>query len=806
MNKYFVAILSLIVISSVNLAQQREVGAVSGKVIDAATKEPIEYANIVLLNVKDTSVVTGMVTNNEGVFNLTGIRPGNYFVDVRFIGYIDKRFQETLKPGNMQIDLGEIPIHPAAIDLQDVVVQGERSPISYQIDKKVIDVSQMETVASGNAADVLENVPSVTVDIDGNVSLRGTTSFTVLIDGRPSVLDPQDALQQIPASAIQNIELITNPSAKYDPEGTSGIINIILKKNKNLGFSGVVNANAGLKDKYGGDFIFELKSEDVSTNLGLDFNRRFFPGSRSEQNRYILPSDVSYLNSNGNMEWGRISFGVRGGIEFSLSDKDVLSFGGRYGNRDNQRNSTANYSEWTTDNPLRQNYFNNTDRKRSGDFYSLNLNYQKKFEKKDHQLYAELFLSGRNSDESTLSSEFENDVQVGGSKTTEVGPSKEFRGKVDYTLPLGEQNKFESGYQGEVNNSEDRTGLYEFNSVSGKYELQSQYNHITDYNRSEHAFYTMYLDNWNNFGIQGGFRTEYTYRKIKISPNNQVFTIDRWDYFPTLHTSYKFEDGQQLMASYTRRIQRPRGWALEPFETWLDANNVRKGNPDLQPELIDSYEFGFQTYFGKDVSFSTELYYRVANNKIERVRSVYSENINLTTFDNIGTDYSLGTELMTIFDPLEFWNVNLMGNLYQYRVEGSLYNNEPFSRKSFNWNTRINNSFKLSKSLQLQFNIRYNSPSVSSQGEWKGFFTTNASVKKDLFDRMISLTLQIRDIFATAKREFTSEGPDFYNYAHFNRESPVVMLNIRLNFNNYKQEREQRQGDNGEGMDTGEDF
>lgn len=805
MKKTFTTLFFLFLFPFVLFAQQRVMGGkVSGKVIDFATKAPIEYANIVILSASDTSLITGTVTDKNGLFNISGIRPGNYFIDVRFIGYTDKRLEQNFKPGNMQIELGEISIKSAAIDIDNVVVEGKRSPVSYQIDKKVIDVSQMETVASGNATDILENVPSVTVDIDGNVSLRGSTSFTVLIDGRPSVLDPQDILQQIPASSIESIELITNPSAKYDPEGTSGIINIILKKNQNIGFSGVVNANAGLKDKYGGNFLFELRTESINTNFGLDFNRRFFPGSSNRENRYILPSDESFLNSNGNMEWGRISSGIKGGIDLIFSDKDILSLGGRYGKRDHRRNSTDDYTSWTSSDPLKENYLNKSERKRSGDFYSFNMNYMKKFEEKDHQLSAELFFSRNNSDESTISSEFESGIQTGGKKTTEVGPSKRFRGKIDYTLPFSELNKFEAGYQGEVDQSEDATGLYEFNPATSEYEFQNMFDNTTDYKRSEHAFYTMYSDNIDNFGIQGGFRTEYTYRKIEVTPVNQKFTIDRWDYFPTLHTSYKFESGQQLMASYTRRINRPRGWALEPFDTWIDENNVRRGNPALQPEFIDSYEFGFQTYFG-EISFSTEMYHRVSHNKIERVRSVYAENVNFTTFDNIGTDYSTGTELMTIFDPFEFWNVNLMGNLFQYKVKGVI-NNESFARESFNWNARFNNVFKFSKTLQLQFNVRYNSPSVSSQGRWEGFFTTDVAVKKDLLDRLLSLTLQVRDIFATAKREFTSEGPDFYNYTNFNRESPVVMLNLRLNLNNFKQKQERGQGENDGGIDNGDEF
>jgi len=251
------------------------------------------------------------------------------------------------------------------------------------------------------------------------------------------------------------------------------------------------------------------------------------------------------------------------------------------------------------------------------------------------------------------------------------------------------------------------------------------------------------------------------------------------------------------MASYTRRIDRPHGWFLEPFITWVDANNVRKGNPGLEPEFIDSYDAGIQTFIGK-VNFSTDFYYRITQNKIEHISSIYpdAENVTLTTFENIGKDYSLGTEFMLIYDPLEFWDMNLMGNLYDYRVRGVLYN-ESFDRKSFNWNLRMNNVFNISKSTSFQLNGRYNSPTVSSQGKEEGFFSADVAVKQDFMDKKLSLTLQVRDLLGTAKHEFTSTTPDLYSYQYFNRESPVIMLNIKFNFNNYKQQDRNDQPDNG---------
>ena len=765
--------------------QERKGGTISGKVSDLNEKAPIEYANIILLSQKDSTQVTGTVTNKEGKFSLTGIVHGNYFLNVQFIGY-EKKVLKNISFAGSNIDLGNIYIKPSAINLQNVVVQGERSPVTYRIDKKVIDVNQMQTAISGNVADVLENIPSISVDIDGTVSLRGSSNFTVLIDGRPSVMDAQDALQQIPASSIENIEIITNPSAKYDPEGNAGIINIIMKKNKNFGLSGIANLNAGANDKFGGDFLFEHKTSLLTYNFGLDYNRRFFPGTSREEQQFDYLNNVSIVNSNGTRERGRISFGLRGGIDFNLGQSDRLSFGGRFGTREQNNNSFLNYSEWSILEPQNFLYLSRNKSSRSGNFYAINSNYTHKFSTSGHELSGEFFLSHHTSDESTLSAEIQEQQQFGGKKTIENGPETGFRGKIDYVLPLGEKRKFEAGSKGEIEISQTVNELYQFSTQSNVYEFQPDFSNNVNSKISELAAYSMYSDIWGNFGFQGGLRTEYTYRTIKLEEKNQDFSIDRWDLFPAAHTSYKFSEETQAMLSYTRRIDRPSDWNLEPFYTWTDANNIRRGNPDLKPEFIDSYDLSFQTFW-VGVSFSNDFYYRVNHNKIERVNSVYSENVTLTTFDNVGTDYSLGSEFMATYDPLKIWNVSLTGNVYNYKIEGILYN-EPFSRESFNWSMRISNGLKVTGSTMLQLNVRYNSPTVSSQGRWEGFFMTDFALKQDLLEKKLSLTLQVRDLFKTAKHEFSSQGPDFRTSSYFTREAPIVMLNLRFNFNNYKKE------------------
>ncbi|MEJ2103627.1 MAG: outer membrane beta-barrel family protein [Ignavibacteriaceae bacterium] len=799
--------LIIILLSVIVFPQQKQSGSLKdlhivGKVLDSSTKHTIEYANVVVFSLKDSSMITGGVTDSKGNFNLTISSTGKFRIEIRFIGYDTHTVETEIKPDTKTINLGEIFIHPSAINLENIVVEGQRSPVTYEIDKKVINPDQMQTVISGNAADVLANVPSVQVDVEGNVSLRGSQNFTVLIDGRPSVLDPQDALQQIAASQIDKIEIITNPSAKYDPEGTAGIINIILKKNINQGLNGIVNANGGMNDTYGGDFLINYQTNSIKTNIGFDYNRRFYPGDERQNDIYYLEDNTSTINSIGDINRGRINYEGRGGIEFDLGDKNILSFGARVGKREWNRTSNQNFTQFSLIDPTEFNYIGNSDRSRSGTFYALNSNYTHNFNSNGHQLLSELFFSRQNSDEYTNTSEFNSGTQISGRKTTEFGPSSDFRGKLDYTLPISDISKFEAGYQGEFDLSNENNELYDYNPESGEYEFQSQFSNANRYTENQQSLYSIYSNKIWDLEFQAGLRAEYTYRTIEVLTQNNSFNLDRLDYFPSIHTSYKISPITAYMLSYSRRIERPRGWALEPFLTWIDANNVRRGNPDLLPEFIDSYESGIQTVFN-EINFSAEAYYRVTNNKIEHVRSAIDENVTLTTFENVGKDYSLGAELMLNFNPVEAWNVNLMGNVYNYLVKGVLYD-EPFSKESFNWQTRINNSLKLWSSTQVQFNIDYHSPSVSSQGRWEGFFRTDLSVRQEIVKNILAVTFQARDLFGTAKREFTSEGNNFYTYTYYDFNSPFLVLNLRYTFNNYKSNKDNRPGENGNF--GGEDF
>lgn len=813
--------LMMFIILGTTFAQQRPMGSggqnfqrgpvLMGVVKEYKTGELMQYANVILFSSLDSSQTQGTITDEKGRFFIPGVKSGRYYATVSFIGFDAQTIDDIkIDESSRRVDLGEVILEPHSYETDDIVVQGERSPISYEIDKKVINVDQNITATAGNAAEVLENVPSITVDIEGNVSLRGSGNFTVLIDGRPTIMDANDVLQQTAASSIENIEIITNPSAKYDPEGTAGIINLVMKKNQRQGLSALLDIKGGLREKYGADASVELKTENYDLNFGVDYNNQLYFMDQTNENRTTFGGNTSYLNSDASGHWGRIGYGLKGEFAYHLSDKSIWSVGGRYSDGGFENEMEQNFLSWENDINNSNSYYSITERSRKGDRYSIYTNFEQKFDTDDHKLTLDISYQKRNGDEETLNKlvNFNDPLAnsfgyVSGQKNLEYGPSEGLNTKLDYALPINSTQKFEAGFQTDLDESTDFSNLLEYDLPSNQFVIQPQFSNSTNYKRNVYALYSIYKGEIGSLGYQAGVRGEYTDRSVSLLSTGDEFVIDRFDYFPSAYLSYKFDNDMQLMTSYTKRINRPRGWYLEPFETFTDAYNVRVGNPGLKPEYIDSYELGWQTLFGNTM-LSIEAYYREVENKIERIVSPYAPNVTLQSIENVGKDYAFGNEIMFNFDPVEKWNVNLMGNLYNYKVEGEL-DGRSFARESFNWSLRFNNTFKFSTGTMLQFNGMYNSKSVSAQGTREGFFMASIAVKQEFFERALSATLQVRDLFGTAEYRSVSESLNYYNSSFTQRESPVVMLNLRWNFN-MRRDSQSRRGDDGFDMEGGGDF
>lgn len=786
--------------ASIAFASEENIsGNVIGIIIDQETMEPLEYVSVAIFTEHDQELVNGTITQVDGSFTIKGLNKGEYYVEVSFIGY-EKQIVEKIMiaGGKLEVDIGKIILPRAVEQLSEVEIVADEMSVEYKIDRKVINVSQQLTAASGNAVDILENLPSITVDIDGNVALRGSTGFMLLIDGRPTVLEASEALQQIPANTIENIEIITNPSAKYNPDGTSGIINIVTKKNKLKGLSGTANLNVGNYKRHGGGLLLNYTKNKWSFFVAGD--RNYSEGPEYSFNERITNKDGTtyFTRAEGDELDKRDFWVVRGGLGYNMTDVDFLNVEFNFGYFSWGSTSLMDFQEGIEPEGTLTQYLSDQARKRSGHFYSVNGSYQHDFKGKGHNIIAQAQYRFREGVERTVNQLLTTSDEItSGQINTEDGPGGELQFNLDYVRPIKENNKFEAGYQSRIQRSEDVTRLYWYNPENGDYELQPEYSNDTEYNRDIHALYGIYAGENGKFGYQVGLRGEYTYRVISTSSVEDDFTIDRIDYFPTLHTSYKLPAEQQVMASYSRRIERPRGWYLEPFITWTDAFNVRQGNPGLKPEYIDALELAYLKGLG-DHTISLEGYYRIANNKTERIRSVYEDNVMLSRPENVGRDYSLGAELVFSLNFFKWWKMDLSGNFYDYRLEGSL-GEQVFDRQSFNWNTRFSNTFRFFEGNRIQLNSRYNSATVTAQGRREDYWTADIAVSQEFLDKKLTGILQVRDMFGAVIRERTSAGVDFYSYDKSYDLAPRVSLTVNYRFNNYKSKDGGRRGGGGGG-------
>ncbi|TKG91966.1 TonB-dependent receptor [Puteibacter caeruleilacunae] len=770
-------------------------GKITGIIMDKDLNHPVEYANIALYSLRDSSLVTGTVTTPEGKFTLNNLRPGRYYISVKFIGYETQQIKQVMvTPKNKLVDLGEIELHQAAQALEGVNVVAERSPIVYKIDKKVINPEQFATAASGTSLDVLEQTPSVTVDIEGNVSLRGSSSFTVLIDGRPSPFSGADALEQIPASSIENIEIITNPSAKYDPEGTAGIINIISKKSKLDGLSGLINAKAGTYDNYGADALVNYRTGKWNLFVGTESSHNNREGNRFLENATTVDNTTSYLKNSGDFSRSGGTTNYKAGFDYKFSDNTTFSANVNFGSRERNRYGELDYHEWTSPATTDNFYTGISDNDSDGDFLSLTSVFTHKFDGDDHRLDIEAYY--RDSEEDDIDRTKQLDASNAiyfGQENSELEDEESLRLKVDYIVPVGEKSKLEAGLQSRIEDFKGSNTTNSYNTDTKSWAINPLYSYESSSEKNIHAAYATLSNEFNKVGLQVGLRTEYTDRTINVDNGSDPFELNRWDFFPTLHFSVQLPGEKQFMASYTRRINRPRDFYLEPYETYMDAYNIRSGNPDLAPEYIDSYELGLTKRFGTSF-MSLEAFYRKTNDKIERTRTPYSGNIMYNTFENVGNDHSIGTELMINMRPAKWYTLNLSGSVFHYKVTGELYGAD-YSQESFNWNTRIGNSFMLSPTTKFQLDGMFTSASKTAQGEREGFMAVNAAVKKDFLNNRLTATLQARDIFDMMKFEFTTIGPDYSSHMKFNMKSPSFSLNLSYRINNYKIKKSKSRGE-----------
>lgn len=812
MKKKLILILFLITVTSLSAA------TLSGTIKDIKTNKPLEFANIAVYEKDTETIKTGTMSGVDGTFRIFNVPDGNYYLVVIYMGYEKKHVNDITIAGKV-VDIGVISLTPVVLEMDNITVEAEKPAITYKIDKQVIDARQFIT-AGGTAVDILENIPSVQVDIEGNISVNNSNRITVMIDGRPSILEPKYALKIIPAETIENIEIMINPSAKYEAEGGAGIINVVTKQDKRIGLAGLASCRIGTS-VLNGTALVNYTNKNISANISLDF---LGGNTKSEfnQDRYLYLSDTTvnqkYESVGNNGLNGAI---IKSSLNWTITKNDMFGFSAKYFPRISTVSFIKDYTVSNT-NPVTGTIFNTNDyinyenSDNSSELFDIVADYIHTFpEKKEendsnsksglskssskrhtshssikHQMKFAASYSNKDSDKdiSTYFVDVSGDTTEG-QWTTKIGPVSSLRGKIDYTRPLNNSSHIETGAIANFNWKTDGNNVYEYNPLTGDLDLQNQFSNLTDYLQNTLSAYALFNAEFGKLGFQSGIRAEYTYREIENNTIDSVYTLDDLNIFPSLHFSYQLPSNIQLMGSYSRRIYRPAGYQLEPFYTWEDAYNISIGNPALKPEISDSYQLNALKFFGKN-SISLNIYYRQTKDKTQTIQTIYNKNNNViqSTYENVGKDQFFGLNLSPTLYLFSWWRLNIFGSLYYYQIEGELYG-ETISKGSINYSTKLNNTFTLPTKTIIQLQAAYHSGTATVQGSSSSRVTTNLGLRHNFFKGKLSASLLISDILGTDYIQNETFTPTAYIYSEYYRDSPRILFNLSLKINNYKRQR-----------------
>ncbi|MBO7440539.1 MAG: TonB-dependent receptor [Bacteroidales bacterium] len=808
----FLSLTLLMLLTFVSTYANILAGGITGKIVDARTGQPVEYATVAIYNQANNSLVTGTITDNDGKFSVDGLKNGTYSLKASFIGYEPLEIKDIQVTGSVK-QLGTIKLSSSDAEIEEVEVTAKKKDISYQLDKKVINLSTDINADNGSAADALEGVPSVDVDIDGNVSLRGSSNFTVLIDGKPTALDAADVLKQTPAAMIDNIEIITNPSAKYDPEGTTGIINLVTKKNVIPGVNGVVNANVGSQGRYGGDFLINKRTGKINFFVGGYYNRRGnefdSKSNRITKNVEGLDKYVNQKNDNTRHFGGG---GFRTGFDYNFDDNNLLNFSVSAGLFSSEGDGHTYYDNWTQlkdaydDVTTRDNIEtvnSKSDDEDNSKYVNANFSFTHNFFGKGHKIVASGFVS-RNKREadntfrqSVIETKRETGHDIDDDKSTTRG-----RFNVDYTKPLDDNGgKFEAGFQEDYNRAVTDYVFNDYLQASDAFKRNPEFSNDLTFLRSITSMYATYGKTWGKFGLQLGLRGEYTYRQMDTQNDisDSTYKINRFDIFPSIHISQGVGERNSIQAGYSRRIRRPWERALNPFPGYSDEYSRFVGNPGLKPQYTDVMELNYQMNFD-NLFIALETFYRHTDGATENVSTLAPDGsgILISRFENLSTNNNFGLELTGTYDITKWMRLNSTFEVRRYYIKG-VYNDVLKKQDGQSWRTKETLSLSPGKTTKIQITMRYNGSNKTLISSNKGNIDLGLAIRQSFFKKRVSMSFSMRDMLNTGTSKSTTDTPEFWLHTERHRAAPFWNLGISYKFNSIKEKRPD--GEEGEGGD-----
>jgi len=804
---------------------------VTGTVIDKDTGEPLEYATLVLQSVENPSQVTGGITDQMGLFSVEAIA-GNYNLSIEYISY--KTYTLNNQTLNTDINLGTIAIGLDVSQLDEVELVAERTTVELRLDKKVYNVGQDLTVKGGSVTDVLDNVPSVSVDVEGNISLRGNESVRILINGKPSALSglSPDALKQLPADAIQKVEVITNPSARYDAEGTAGILNIVLKQKKTVGLNGAINATLGTPKNNAGTLNLNLRRDKFNLFTTTTFRNNEGPGNgfNNQENFDENGQTLSFQDEKRLYLRDNTNFNTNLGLEFFIDETSSITNSVVFGNSNGGTRTEVDFNNYNAERILSLSRERISVETETDNNFQYSVNYQKKFKKDGHLLTADYQYS--TGDEFEDAEIFETILQDNSYLPTERTSTTENQKnqliQADYVLPFGSENQsqFELGYRGTFN---EFTTAFDFSveNTSGNFISNPDFSNTLFYKEYVQAAYTQLGSKWASFSLLTGLRMEHSNIDVNLIETNDLKNKTYINWFPSIFLGYEIGETTQFTLSFSRRLRRPRNRFINPFVSRSSNTNLRQGNADLDPTFTNAFDLGYITRLDK-VTFTTSGYFNHSTGVFQYIRQetgdvVTIENPNdlsnpvtvpiiLSRPINLANEKRVGMEFTTTYTPIRNWRFTWNVNMFQRALRGDYtYVNsnaetisQNFDADNFSWFTRLSAKVVLPYAIDFQSNAFYQGPSRDAQSRNKGMLSANLAFSKEILKDKGTLSLNVSDLFNSRKRMSEIRTPNVFSDSEFQWRQRQINLTFAYRFNqkkNFSRDRSRGQGEMGGDME-----
>lgn len=789
----------LILLFSFNTSFAQKEVKIEGIVIEEDTNIPLEYATVVVRTKADDKIITGGITDTKGKFKVE-VPVGTYVISVEYISYKTKTFPEQNISKNT--DLGTISLALDVDSLDEVMVVAERTTVEIRLDKKIYSVGKDLTVRGGTVSDVLDNVPSVAVDVEGNVSLRGQDNVRILINGKPSGLvglNSTEALRQLPAESIEKVEVITSPSARYDSEGTAGILNIILKRSKIQGLNGAITTNVGYDPSAGISGNLNYRTGDVNIFNTTGYSYREVPGSSFTNST----NKTTGIITEENREYDRIRKGLNTnlGVEWYINDSASLTTSIFYRDNNNESNTSNEFLLYDNN----YNFIGNNTRfdpeVEDDKTIQYSANFTKNFDKSGHKLSFDFQHEDSTEDENSF-------LTVDGTASEKV-KTLEDQSRIllqgDYVLPLGENAQFELGYRGNFNDQSTDYTVELIDEETNDFIVDTNLSNLFNFKEYINAVYTQYGSKHGKFSYLLGLRLENTQITIDQPTSGDFKKKNYTGLFPTVNLNYELSEDESVTLGYSRRLRRARSWFINPFPSRSSITSIFQGNPDLDPSYSGTFDLGYINRFGK-FSFNSSAYYQHATDVFnmvsfdtgetvqingEEVQVIQRTPINLSSEDRYGFEFTLRYRASKKF------NTSANFNVFRSKSEGIDPNGVDLGNENTSWFARLNSKYTLPANIEWQTSMFYRGPSEDSQNKRSGIFSTNLAFSKDVFNEKASIAFTVSDLFNTRKRTMATETETFMSSSEFQWRKRSFNLSFTYRFNQQKKRERSGRGRNG---------